>query len=129
VAWFIEVHDTIPHSQLIKKAHEQCTVGEFNPSFESVTSPRAIQELLCVQKNDPELWEKISTDQLYYDSMEDAEKGWHCLWSFESNQDAQDDLGSAIIPSVLIDAFLRDNTSPDEGSDDNLPLAEQIDTG
>jgi hypothetical protein len=129
VAWFIAAHDTISNPQLIKKAHEQCTVGEFNLSFESVTSSRAIQELLRVQKNDPNLWEKISADPLHYDSMDDADKDDIVSGPFESDCDTQDDLDSATLPSVLIDAFLRDGTSPDTGSDDNLPLAEQLDPG
>jgi hypothetical protein len=79
------------------------------------------------RKNDPELWEKTSADPLHYNSVENLDKDDIVSGHFKSNYDTQDDLDSATIPSVLIDTFLRDDTSPDTGSNDNTALAEQLD--
>jgi hypothetical protein len=101
-----------------------------NLLFDSVTSLCAIQGLLRVQKNDPELWGKISADPLHY-NINGMTMRTRMSFSdpFKSNCYTQDDLDLATLPSVLIDAFLHDNTSPNTGGNDNLPLAEQLDPG
>lgn len=54
-----------------------CRSGEFDLSFESITSDKALALLRDVQKNDPETWSKISLrgDKVLEAYPEDSEEG------------------------------------------------------
>ncbi|KAG2039925.1 hypothetical protein BDR03DRAFT_1008601 [Suillus americanus] len=64
VQWLLNGYHAINKPKIIKQAFASCRAGPFfNLSFDSLTSREALQRLWDVQKNEPDLWTKISTHQ------------------------------------------------------------------
>ncbi|TDL14855.1 hypothetical protein BD410DRAFT_845671 [Rickenella mellea] len=57
--WLVTAYHHVNKPDIVKKAFAGCKSGEFNLSFESITSPDALQTLRDIQKNEPLVWEKI----------------------------------------------------------------------
>lgn len=53
---------------LLYQSFKLCKAGEFNFSFESLTSVKALCALRDVQKNDPEHWSRIALRDLATES-------------------------------------------------------------
>ncbi|KAG0694984.1 hypothetical protein DFH29DRAFT_773560, partial [Suillus ampliporus] len=64
VQWLLNGYHTINKPEVIKQAFASCHAGPlFNLLFDSLTSREALQQLRDMQKNEPDLWMKISTRQ------------------------------------------------------------------
>jgi hypothetical protein len=72
VRWFVETHKAINKPQLVLNAWKNCIVGEFNLSFNSVSSIEAARLYATLKQTDPELWEELNCDSDLKNSSDDV---------------------------------------------------------
>ncbi|OBZ66407.1 hypothetical protein A0H81_13643 [Grifola frondosa] len=63
VQWLINGYNAINKESIVKQAFRLCAAGDFNLSYESLTSLAAKQELLALRQTDPAFYAEITSGQ------------------------------------------------------------------
>jgi hypothetical protein len=109
------VFDTMNNPALIKRSWERCVVGDFNLSWESVSSVNARRALFALRKSNPEFWAELTQPRQDYDSESETSDSEDETENTDpedeapfdaDNEDIDDDIDSAIDAQTLIDHVL-----------------------
>jgi hypothetical protein len=123
----------ISNPALIKRSWERCAVGEFNLSWESLTSVDARRALFALRTTDPALWAELSQPRQAHNSdavasEEDDSAALDTASPFADDGDNDDYIDSAVDVEVLIQQII----APSKDIPTSVPatgLSEELDPG